>query len=179
MWTLPLACVLFVITESILDRTVSLPKMQYVGRDSVVEFQVNTPRHLFYIGRYAPIEDDYNRDLSLLDFRVLDEEGKPIRFEGVDRFFFSGTIEGRKVYAGSVFRLPKTIAYPFKGRIESNIDKLEGLMWFESNGSFALLFILFFVLLALSVGVIYFSFLRKPGSQVKTTDAQPAVPHKP
>jgi len=125
-----------------MPRLVPLPELNALGNSPTIETTVLTPKHMFYIGSHAEIEEEYNSHIGKLRFRVLDKEGKEVVVKRVDRFFFTGkaqretNAEASTAHCGSVFKLAGDLAYPLKIQIESNIGELGGLFWAKSSGSF-------------------------------------------
>lgn len=191
LWSIPLTFGLFFVTISLTPRSVALPELFVLGSSAAIDTVVLGPKHEFYIGSRAPIEDEYNSHIGKLRFRVLDREGKELAVKRHERFFFTGKAHNAghgnslTVYCGSVFRLPRNHAYPLKIRIESNIGELSGLFWVQSSGSFLPVVVVLLSLFLFSVCAVYIlAFKRghKPdfGVDVRSTgvkesrSAQPA-----
>jgi len=173
LWSIPLTWGLFFITISFMPRSVPLPELIALGDSSTFETTVLTPKHLFYIGSHAEIEEEYNSHISKLRFRVLDAAGKEVAIERIERFFFTGKAqrEGRAeawtAHCGSVFKLTGDLAYPFKIQVESNIGELSGLFWAKSSGSFLPVVALLLGLFVLSLCVVYFVISRRRQKSVR------------
>lgn len=167
LWSIPLTWVLFIILVVIAPQSMPFPAFSILGNNDTVAIRLLNPKHLLYIGSYSPIEDEYSKLLSHLDFHVLDTHGNEVKVEYIDRFFYTGKAkyigrdQERTVHGGSVFRLPQNASYPFEGILKSNIQNLEGIIWVQSSGSFAPIFLLILALFSISLIITYSLSLKK------------------